>query len=359
MSVMNSRYRANRRSLLKGTGAMFAGLALLPRFAMSEEDKKLSFYNYDTYIGETTLADFNAATGIEVKLDLFADADELFTKLKAGNPGYDVIVPTNNLVERMVAANMLMPLDHGKIPNIANIDKAFLDPKFDPGRKFSLPYMWGTVGVGYRKSKVEGVIDSWKWLLDDPKYAGRVALLGDQEHTIGSALKYLGFSYNSLDPAELAKAKELLISAKKIIKKYADDNGQDLLASGEVDLTMEYNGDIAQVMVDDDDITYAVPTEGSNVWEDTIAIPTGAPHPENAHTFINFVFDAEAGKNIAQTVQYATPNAKAKDLMEDSYKSNPAIFPPPEILTKCEYATYLGEDGAKTRDEIWTAVQAA
>jgi spermidine/putrescine transport system substrate-binding protein len=359
MSVMNGRYRANRRSILKGTGAMFAGLAFLPRNAMSEEEKKLSFYNYDTYIGENTLSDFNAATGIEVKMDLFADGDELFTKLKAGNPGYDVIIPTNNIVERMVTANLLMPLDHTKIPNIANIEKSFLDVKFDPGRKFSLPYMWGTVGVGYRKSKVEGDIDSWKWLLDDQKYAGRVALLGDQEHTIGTSLKYLGYSYNSLDPAELAKAKELLISAKKIIKKYADDNGQDLLAQGEVDITMEYNGDIAQVMKEDDDITYSLPKEGANVWEDTIAIAAGAPHPENAHAFINFVFDAEAGKGIAETVQYATPNAAAKALMDDAYRNNPAIFPPADVLAKCEYAFYLGEDGARARDEIWTAVQAA
>jgi spermidine/putrescine transport system substrate-binding protein len=352
MSVTNLRSRANRRSVLKGTGALFAGLTLSPRFSLAEEEKTLSFYNYDTYIGEHTLDDFKSATGIEVKMDLFADADELFTKLKAGNPGYDVIIPTNNLVERMITANMLVPLDHSKIPNIANIEKTFLDPKFDPGRKFSLPYMWGTIGVGYRKSKVEGVIDSWKWLLDDQKYAGRVALLGDQEHAIGAALKYLGFSYNSVDPGEMAKAKELLISAKKIIKKYADDNGQDLLASGEVDLTMEYNGDIAQVMAEDEDITYAVPTEGSNVWEDTIAIPVGAPHPENAHAFINFVFDAEAGKHIAETIQYATPNAAAKALMDDAYKTNPAIFPPQEILAKCEYAIYLGEDGAKARDEI-------
>ncbi len=359
MSVMNRRFRASRRSILKGTGAMFAGLTLLPRFALSEEEKKLSFYNYDTYIGENTLSDFNAATGIEVKMDLFADGDELFTKLKAGNPGYDVIIPTNNIVERMVAANMLMPLDHSKIPNIANIEKSFLEVKFDPGRKFSLPYMWGTVGVGYRKSKFEGALDSWKWLFDDPKYAGRVALLGDQEHTIGSALKYLGYSYNSLDPAEMGKAKDLLIAGKKIIKKYADDNGQDLLASGEVDITMEYNGDIAQVMAEDDDLTYAVPTEGSNVWEDTIAIAAGAPHPENAHAFINYIFDAEAGKAIATTIQYATPNSAAKALMDDAYKNNPAIFPQAEVLSKCEYAIYLGEDGTRARDEIWTAVQAA
>lgn len=359
MTLMQSRYRPNRRSLLKGTGAMFAGLTLLPRFALSEEEKKLSFYNYDTYIGEHTLEDFNQATGIEVKMDLFADGDELFTKLKAGNPGYDVIIPTNDKVERMVKANMLMPLDHSKIPNIANVDPAFMNPAFDPGRKFSLPYQWGTVGVGYRKSKVEGVPDSWKWLLDDKKYAGHVALLGDQEHSLGAALKYLGFSYNSTNIDELNKAKDLLISAKSIIKKYAGDNGQDLLAQGEVDLTMEYNGDIAQVMAEDEDLSFIIPKEGGNIWEDTIAIAAGAPHPENAHVFINYIFDAQAGKHITETIKYATPNKAARDLMDDAYKTNPAIFPPADILAKCEYSTYLGEEALKVRDELWTAIQAA
>ncbi len=358
MSLIQPKFRPSRRSVMKGAG-MFAALSFLPRNAMSAEEKKLAFYNYDTYTGENTLAEFNKATGIEVKLDLFADSDELFTKLKAGNPGYDVIVPTNDKVERMIKANMLVPLDHTKIPNIANIDPAFMNPSFDPGRKYSLPYMWGTVGIGYRKSKVEGTPDSFKILFDDPKYAGRIAILGDQEHAIGCALKYLGFSYNSIDAGELAKAKDLLIAAKKNIKKFADDNGQDLLAQGEVDITMEYNGDIAQVMAEDPDITYFVPKEGSNVWEDTIAIAAGAPHPENAHAFINYVFDKDAGKHIAETIQYATPNKAARELMDGAYKENPAIFPADEIIAKCEYAAYLGEEALKVRDEIWTAIQAA
>jgi spermidine/putrescine transport system substrate-binding protein len=261
-------------------------------------------------------------------------------------------------VERMGKANMLVPLDHSKIANIANIDPVFMNPSFDPGRKLSLPYMWGTVGIGYRKSKVADA-SSWKVLFDDATHAGRIASLGDQEHNIGSALKYLGYSYNSTNMEELNKAKDLLISAKKNIKKYADDNGQDLLAQGEVDLTMEYNGDIAQVMLEDQDISYSVPKEGGNVWEDTIAIAAGAPHPENAHAFINFVFDKDVGKHIAETIQYATPNKAAKDIMEASYQQNQAIFPPADILAKCEYAAYLGEEALKVRDEIWTAVQAA
>ncbi len=356
--TMTNRFRGNRRHLLKGAG-MFAALTFLPRHALSEEEKKLSFFNYDTYTGEHTLADFNAATGIEVKLDLFADGDELFTKLKAGNPGYDVIVPPSNTLERMIKANMVIALDHAKIPNIANVDPLFMNASFDPGRKFSLPYMWGTVGIGYRISKVEGVPDSWKWLFDDQKYAGKVAVLGDQEHAIGGALKYLGYSYNSTNMEELNKAKDLLIAAKSIIKKYADDTGQDLLAQGEVDLTMEYNGDIAQLMAEDNDVSYIIPKEGSNVWEDTIAIATGAPHPENAHAFINFVFDKDAGKHIAETIQYATPNRAAKEIMDAAYRENAAIFPPDDVVAKCEYAAYLGEEALRVRDEIWTAIQAA
>lgn len=360
MSHYQPKFRTSRRNLLKGTGAMFAGLTFMPRFSLAEEEKKLNLYNWDTYIGEHTLADFNQATGIETKMDLFADNDELFAKLKGGNPGYDVIVPTNDMLERMIKANMVMELDHSKIPNMANIDTPFQDAKFDPGRKHSIPYMWGTLGVGYRISKIEGgVVDSWKLLLDSDKYAGRISLLGDAQNVIGVTLKYLGYSFNSTDPAELKKAEALLIAQKKNVKVFAPDNGQDLLASGEVDVCQEWNGDIIQVMAEDKDIAYAVPTEGSLLWQDTMAIPAGAPHPENAHAFLNFVLDAEAGKHIAETIQYATPNAAAKALMDKSYTENSSIFPPAEIVAKCEPGLYLGEEATKVRDEIWTRIKAA
>jgi len=359
MTTYRPKFRPNRRTMLKGTGALAVGLTFLPRFSMAEEEKKLNFYNWDTYIGETTLDDFNQVTGIEVKMDLYADNDELFAKLKGGNPGYDVIVPTNDMLERMIKANMVEPLDHSKIPNMANIDKPFQDAAFDPGRKHSIPYMWGTLGVGYRKSKVEGDIDSWKWLLDSDKYAGKIALLGDAQNVIGVTLKYLGYSFNSTSADELKKAEELLTAQKKNIKVFADDNGQDLLAAGEVDLCEEWNGDIVQVMAEDDDLNYVVPNEGSQLWQDTMAIPVGAPHPENAHMFLNYILDAEAGKLIADTIQYATANAAAKALMDPSYKENPAIFPPDDVIAKCEPALYLGEEVTKMRDEIWTRIQAA
>jgi len=351
--------RLSRRNFLAGTGAVAAGISVLPKDACSAEDAKLNFYNWDTYIGETTLADFKTASGVDVKMDLFADNAELFAKLKGGNTGYDVIVPSNDYVERMIIAKLLMPLDHSKIPNKVNLQSVFLDVGFDPGRKFSMPYMWGTMGIGYRKSKTDGSPDSWKWLFDSDRYKGRCAVLSEATGVLGAVFKYMGHPLNTSDPRLIKEAERLLIKQKPNLKLFAPDNGQDLLLSGEVDLTMEWNGDILQIMVEDPDISYVVPKEGSIVWEDTLAIPNGAPHPENAHKFINFVLEAQAGAGIAEVIQYATPNEAAKALMPDSYSKNSAIFPSDETLAACEAAVYLGADVSKLYDEAWTRILAA
>ncbi len=358
MKHRKSPMMTSRRSFLAGTGAVAAGITLAPHKSFSAEDKVINFYNWDTYIGETTLDDFAAATGIEAKMDLFADNDELFAKLREGNPGFDVIVPSNDYVERMAVADMLSPLDHDKIPNIANIEPVFMEAAFDPGRKFSLPYMWGTIGIGYRAGAVDGVPDSWKWLYDSDKYSGRIALLGDASTVMGLALKYLGYSYNTVDPAEIKQAEELIIAQKPHIKLFADDNGQDLLASGEVNLAQEWNGDILQVQEEDEDIAYIVPKEGAVIWQDCLCIPAGAPHPQNAHAFIDYLLDAEAGAAIADFIQYATPNGAAKKLMSEEYLSNPAIFPTEEVIAKLEPEIYRGEEVTKLFDEAWTRINA-
>jgi spermidine/putrescine transport system substrate-binding protein len=213
-------------------GAVAAGIQFVPRHALAAEEPKLNFYNWDTYIGETTLDDFKKASGIEVKMDLYADNDELFAKFKEGNPGYDLVIPTNDYVERMLKAEMLVPIDHSLIPNMKNIDPNFLDADFDPDRKYSLPYMWGSIGIGYRKSKVDGVPDSWKWLYDSDKYSGRIALLADGGTIVGMGLKYMGHSLNSKDKALIKEIEAMVIKQKPHIKVFAEDNGQDLLASG-------------------------------------------------------------------------------------------------------------------------------
>ncbi len=348
-----------RRTFLLGLGAAAAGLSLSPRNAWSTENKKLNFYNWDTYIGETTLADFKAASGVEVKMDIFADNDELFAKLKHGNPGYDVIVPTNNYVDRMIAAGILMPLDHSLIPNKANIDPIFQNAAYDPGRKYSQPYMWGTAGIGYRKSRVEGIPDSWKWLLASDKYKGRIALMGDKSTAIQMGLKLLGHSLNTTDGSLVKQVEEMLIRQKPHIKTFAEDDGQDLLLAGEVDLAMEWNGDILQVMKKDADIGYVVPREGGLLWQDCLCIPKSAPHPQNAHNFINFLLRADVGASIADFIQYATPNAAAKARTSADYRNNTAIFPPPEVTKASEFPVYLGEDYERLIEKTWARIQAA
>jgi spermidine/putrescine transport system substrate-binding protein len=353
---------ASRRSILKGLGAAAVGITLSgnERFAaFAAEEPKLNFYNWDTYIGETTLEDFNEASGIDVNMSLFATNDELFAKLRAGNPGYDVIVPGSEFVERMVQANLLEPLDHAKIPNIKNVAPEFIkDAPFDPGRKFSMPYTWLVIGVGYRKSKVKETPDSWKWLFDSDVYKGRIAVMSDASELFRNCFKYLGQSLNDASPELLKQAEQMLAKQKPNIKAFHEDNGQDLLLSGEVDVVMEYNGDIAQIMKEDDDIDFVVPKEGAMRQQDTLAIPKGAPHPENALKFINFILEAKTGQEIFTTIQYPSPNAAAVALMPDAYKNNPVIFPPAEIMAKCEYPNYLGPEFSRLLDEAMTRLRA-
>ncbi len=352
----------SRRSLLRGFGAAGAAgvaISILPRRGFAAEEKKLNVYNWDTYIGKTTLDTFTEKTGIEVQYDLFASNEELFAKLKAGNPGYDIIAPTDYTLADMIAVEMVQPLDHSKIPNIKNIDPDpnFSNPSFNPGLKYGVPYMWGTVGLGYRPSKT-GEIDSLAAIFDSDKYSGRIALLDDQRSVLGYALKYLGYSLNSTNADEISKARDLLIKQKKHIKTLAGDNGQDLLLASEVDITMEYNGDIVQIMAEDQDIAYVVPKEGGIVWTDNMAIPTGAPHPDNAAAFINHINDPEVNAELTNTIQYATPNAAARKLINPDDLNNPAIYPPAEVIAKSESFAPLG-DALRLYDEAWTAFKAA
>lgn len=324
------------------------------------EPNKLSFYNWDTYIGETTLADFKNASGVEVNMTLFANNDELFAKFRAGNPGYDVIMPSNEYVTRMAEADLLLPLDHAKIPNMKNIAPEFRDPDFDKGRKYSMPYTWLVLGIGYRKSKIKNgqIPNSWKYLFDSADYSGKIALLGESGDLFRLMFKYMGKSVNDYTPELLQKAQEMLIKQKGHVKSFHDDNGQDLLMSREVDIVLEYNGDIAQSKVEDDDIDFVIPIEGSLLNSDCMCIPKGAKSPNNAHAFINFILDGQNGADISKTILYPTPNEAAKALMDDSYRKNPIIFPPADAMAKCEYGQYKGSEVSQAMEAAMTKVRA-
>lgn len=344
---------ASRRSLLKTLGVAAIGVTFgggLAGCAKEEgkklangEDGTLNLYNWDDYMGETTLADFKGANGVDVKMDLFDNNDTLFAKFRAGNPGYDLIVPSNDFVERMVQADMLQKIDKAQIPNLKNIAPEYIDVEYDKGREYSVPYTWLVLGIGYRKSKVTSVPDSWKALFDSDQYKGRISVLSEAGDMFRLHAKYLGKSVNALTPADIKAIEAMMIKQKPNIAKYHSDDGQDLLAKGEVDLVLEYNGDIAQLIAEDPDIAFVIPKEGSQLNADNFCIPKGAKHPKNAHAFINFVLDPENGKKVTETILYPTPNDAVKALMPDSYKNNPATYPPAALLAKCEYAKFNAE----------------
>jgi spermidine/putrescine transport system substrate-binding protein len=296
-------------------------------------------------------------------MSLFATNDELFARLRAGNPGFDVIVPSNEFVTRMSQAQMLQELDRSKIPNFANLLPEFQDAAFDPGRRYSMPYTWLTLGIGYRKSAMRNgeVPNSWRYIFDSAQYTGRIALLSESADLIRLCAKYLGHSVNNIPDDMLAQIEQMLIRQKPHVKAFHEDDGQDMLASGEIDIVLEYNGDIAQLMQAEggDAFDFVVPQEGSLLNSDCLCIPTGAPHLDDAHAFINYLLDGEAGKKITETILYPTPNAAARALMPDSYRSNPVIFPPSDVLSKCEYGAFEGDERSRLYEEIFTRVSAA
>ena len=353
--------KQNRRNLLGQIGLAGIGLSFSAALAgcyRRDHSPALNLYTWDTYVGKHTLADFEKASGSHVNVSLFANNDELFAKLRGGNPGYDVIVPSNDFVERLHQAGSLLELDHARIPNLANIDARFLNPPFDPGRKVSVPYTWIVTGIGYRKSKVDGVPDSWKWVLDSDKYKGRIGLLAEASELFEIGAKYLGLPANTADTATLARIEAMLLNQKSNVAAFHDDNGQDLLLAGDVDLVIEYNGDIAQVMREDSDLAFVVPREGGILASDGLCIPKGAPNPDLAHQFINFLLDGHNSAQVSETIRYPTPNRAALALMPAEYCNNPVIFPPAAVLAQCEYSHFQGQIIQSAYEQAMTRVRA-
>jgi spermidine/putrescine transport system substrate-binding protein len=279
-------------------------------------------------------------------MSLFATNDELFAKLKAGNPGFDVIVPSNEFVTRMGQAGLLEVLDHAKIPNMKNIDPAFMNPDYDPGRKYSMPYTWLVLGIGYRKSKVKGVPDSWKYLFDSNQYAGKIALLSESADLIRLAAKYKGHSVNNIPPdtgqGDRGDADQAEAVRQSVPRRQRP--GHAGLGRGRPGARIQRRHRPA------DEGRRGRRLRGAQgrqlINSDTLCIPKGAPRPLNAHKFINYLLDAEAGATISKTILYPTPNAAAKALMPDSYKNNPVIFPSPAVMAKCEYGAFEGAEKA-------------
>ncbi len=297
------------------------------------EGQSLSVYNWSTYVAEDTISNFEAACGVTVNYDVFGSNEDMLARLRQGNPGYDISVPTDYAVEIMIQENLLEAIDHANVPNLVNVTEALLDQPFDPGNQYSVPYQWGTIGVGYNVNALPDGIDSWD---DVWGYQGTVAWLDDLRAMMGIALHNLGYDPNTSNPDEIAAASDYLIANGRHVVAFVADDGQALLSRGDVDITIEYNGDIFQIMAECEceDFNYTIPAEGSMFWMDNLVIPLGAPNKALAEVFIDYVLDPQVGADISNYTAFGSPNQVAIDLglIDEELLNNPGIYPPPEIM---------------------------
>lgn len=316
---------------------------------------ELNIYVWSNYLPTEVIDAFRKKAGVEVHFDLYDSNEALLEKLQSGVADYDLVVPSDYMVRILIAERLIQPLDKGKLANLGNLDPRFLDQEFDPGNRYSVPYFWGTTGLGYNKQKL-GQVDSWK-VLFDPKHKGRILMLDDMREVFGVALKSMGRSLNERDPKVLAQAAELLKKQKALVATYNSGDFANILAAGDVDLAHGYNGQIAEVVAaHPDQLAYVVPKEGATLWMDSIAIPAKARNVGNAHRFLDYLLEPAVNAEIVNTVHYASANLPARKLIKPEILGDPSIFPSEQTLARCELIRDLG-DTTTLLDQYWTEIK--
>jgi spermidine/putrescine-binding protein len=324
--------------------------------------KELNLYGWSEYVPQDLLDAFSEKYGVTVNYDTFSSNEELLAKLQAGASGYDVIMPSDYMVEIMVKLGLLEPIDLNHIPNFANVDAQFRDPPSDPGNKYTVPYQWGTVAIAVDTEKVDKPITKFADLWD-PAFENNLVVLDDEREILGMALAVLGYSRNSTNPEEIEAAKEKLLELVPNIKLYDSDSPKTALLAGEAVAGVVWNGEAALAHQENPAIDYILPEEGCSLWQDNLAIPKGAPHKDAAEAFMNFVLDPEMSLLITRDFPYSTPNKAALDLLatqdpdaHKAYTEFPATNPPADALAKCERIKDVG-DATRLWDDAWTEVK--
>jgi spermidine/putrescine transport system substrate-binding protein len=324
---------------------------------------EIFFYTWVEYIDPDIKDQFEAECGVKVTETNFASNEELLATLQAGGANYDVIVPSDYMVQTMIAEGMLMELDYSVITNIQHMDPLNVNQYFDPEQKYTVPWFWGTSGFAVDTNVVTEYTNSWSMMFDpNSPYCGQISMLDDTRETIGAALMYLGYSTNSTDPAQLEEAKNLLIEQSKCVKAYDSQNNDDLIISGETVLGHIWTGDAILAGLPDsggrEGIVYVIPQEGCTIWQDNMAIPVNAPNAYTAMAFMNYTQYPEIAAQNAEFVGYGTPNAAAKEFIDPEVLANEGIYPPPEVAAKLQWTEDVG-DAVELFDRIWTEFKAA
>lgn len=343
-------------------GITIASMAILSGCGSSTdgENGKVIVYNWGEYIDPETIQMFEEETGIEVVYDEFETNEIMYPKVESGAAEYDVVCPSDYMIDKMIQNGLLQELNYDNIPNAkANIGAQYYEQAedFDPGNKYAVPYCWGTVGILYNKTMVDEPITSWGQLWDE-KYKDNILMQDSVRDAFMVAEKLNGFSMNTVDPSELETAKNALIEQKPLVQAYVIDQVRDKMIGGEAAIGVIYSGEAIYTQRENPDLEYVIPEEGTNVWIDCWCILKDAPNKENAEKFIDFMCRGDIAEKNFEYITYSTPNDAARELIEDEeIKNSPIAFPDLSQYNNLETFVYLGEDGDALYNELWKEVK--
>ncbi|NCC50329.1 MAG: spermidine/putrescine ABC transporter substrate-binding protein [Spartobacteria bacterium] len=323
----------------------------------SKSKPVLHVYNWADYIKPELVEQFEAQEQCRVVIDTFDSNESMYAKLKAGATGYDVIFPSSYMAKIMNDQDMLLPINPAALPNLKNLDPAYLDLAMDRAMAYSVPYMLSITGIGYLTDRLPDFEASWT-MFNDPAVKGACTLLNDMRETIGAGLKARGYSLNSTSEAELAEARDQVIEWKRNIAKFENEQYKNGLASEEFILVHGYSGDILQVQEENENIDFAIPREGTSITFDDMVIPRDARNVALAHKFINYLHDPEVAAENTEYISYLCPNKASYAYLSEETRENPILFPPEEVVANLEVVADLGEENAKYT-KVWDQIKAA
>jgi len=335
------------------TGVIMA--TMLTGCGAKSSSEVLNIYNVGDYIDESLIKKFEEETGIKVVYETYDTNEIMYQKIKSGGSKYDLIVPSDYMIEKMKNEGLIQKINHDNIPNYKNIDESFKKPSYDENNEYSVPYFWGTFGILYNKNMVSDTVDSWDILWNE-KYSGEILMLDSVRDTMAIALMKLGYSLNSVNEKELDEAKAELITQRPLVRAYVNDEGKDRLLGEEAAMGIIYSGDAVTLMAQNENLAYAIPKTGTNKWVDGLCIPTDAENKDYAEQFINFMLDPENAVQNINYIGYSTPNKAALEMLPEEVRSNPVAYPDKAILDKCESFSDLG-DNIKLYDERWIEIK--
>ena len=343
---------------MKRTGLislLVAGVMAISLLSGCSSKEKLHIYSWADNFDESVLADFEKEFNVSITYDIYANNEDLLAKIRAGGGGYDLIQPSDYMVDTMIKNNLLEPLDKNNIPNFIHISDTFKDPVFDPGNQYSIVYTSGVTGIAYNKKYIKEAIDSWEDLWN-PAYKGKVILLDDNREVIGMALKKNGYSNSSTDATEIKTAVDDLKGLLPSVLAFDTDTVKQKMIQEEGWISTVWSGDAAFIVADNPDIAYVVPKEGATIFSDNYAIPLGAKNKDLAEKFINYMLDPEVSAKNYETIGYSDPNTKAMEFHSETYRNNTMINLSEDELSRTEWLGEVGEN-LQVYDRYWSELK--